>query len=73
MHYNGKANEEFKTEVLKHCETDSGFCMNRIYSAKFVVKTCRESFAVPDSFQNGISYLALDFSRVSQRLDGSVK
>ena len=62
-----------KTEVFKHCEIDSGFCMNRTHPVEFVAKTLRESFAVPDSFQNGISYLALGLSRVPQRPDKLVK
>ena len=28
-----------KTEVFKHCEIDSGFCMNRTHPVEFVVKT----------------------------------
>ena len=27
-----------KTEMFKHYETDSGFCMNRIHPVEFVVK-----------------------------------
>ena len=27
-----------KTEVFKHCQIDSGFCMNRTHPAEFVVK-----------------------------------
>ena len=27
-----------KTEVFKHCEIDSGFCMNRTHPVEFVVK-----------------------------------
>ena len=28
-----------KTEVFKHCEIDSGFCMNRIHPVEFVSKS----------------------------------
>ena len=28
-----------KTEVFKHCEIDSGFCMNKTHPVEFVVKT----------------------------------
>ena len=27
-----------KTEVFKHCETDGGFCINRIRPVEFVLK-----------------------------------
>ena len=62
-----------KKEVFKLCEIDSVFCMNRTHPVEFVAKSRRESFAVPDFFQNRISYLALDFSRVFQRLAKLVK
>ena len=41
-----------KTKVFKHCEIDNSFCMNRTHLVEFVVKTWRESFVVPDYFQN---------------------
>ena len=28
-----------KLKVFKHCETDSGFCMNRIHPVEFVLKS----------------------------------
>ena len=28
-----------KTDVFKHCEIDSGVCMNRIYPAEFMLKS----------------------------------
>ena len=61
-----------KTEVFKHCEIDSGFCMNRTHPVEFVVKP-EENLSLCQNFQNGISYLVLNFFLVSQRLDKSVK
>ena len=49
-----------ETEVFKHCQIDSGFCLDRTHPVELVVKP-ENFFAVPDSFQNAISYLALAF------------
>ena len=54
------------TELFKHCQIDSGFCLNRTHPVEFVVKLEIFFFAVPGSFENAISYLALGFSRNSQ-------
>ena len=59
-----------KTNVFKHCEIDSGVCMNRIHPVDFVLKS--EENSLLSQILSKME-LVINLSRVFQRLDKSVK